>query len=50
MIEATGADDTTLGNVVKWGEKRAKGGTHGKPIFKELAEKELPGNEMEKTY
>lgn len=48
MIEAREADDITWGNDVRWGEKKVKGGTHEIPKFKELAEKELSGNEMEK--
>lgn len=34
------ADDITLGNDVRWGEKKSKGDTYGIPIFKELVEKE----------
>lgn len=40
MIEAMEADGISLGNDVRWGEKKGKGDTYGIPVFKELAEKE----------
>lgn len=44
------ADDITLGNGIEWGDKRAKVDMYRLPIFKDLAEEELLGNEMGRRH